>query len=392
MRNPEEATSAPHREQESALRRQLARLRFAPELEAEFREDFEKNSFTSRLLLLGISILAVALTPLYDLLLLHPPAEFVAVSRRIQFGIEIPALLLGVLCALPRLRRWQPAALVLGGLAVAGGLYAQRAIGASHGFHVPFDFAATAIAAIYILGRLRFYVFMPWAAAMVVAIGSAELWVFGPRSASFYNAISLTILFSLLSTGGYLVERTARENWYRRRQLSMLALHDPLTGLPNRRHFDFTLTQLLRAAARARGNVALMLIDIDDFKSYNDRYGHPAGDACLRRIGEWLGQQMRRPQDFCARIGGEEFVAVWYDAKPADARRMAEQLRVGIGSLGIVHETAQGRGVVTASGGFVEVIAPHPEEAARSIGKQMVRRADALLYQAKDGGRDRLVS
>ncbi len=377
---------------DDALRHQLNRLRFAELLEIEFRLDYEQGSLSSRLLLTVISIVAVALTPLYDLLFLHPPQGFVSTSRLIQFGIQIPSLLLGIVCFLPALRRWQPSAIILGALGVAGGLYSQRVIGAQYGYHVPFDFAATVIAAAYTLGRLRFYVFLPWAVLIWLGISSIEVLIFGATSASWYNCLSLTIMFSLLSSGGYVLERIARENWYHRRQLSMLALHDPLTGLPNRRHFDNTLTQLLRAAARARGNVALMLIDIDDFKSYNDRHGHPAGDACLQRIGVYLNSQMRRPQDFCARIGGEEFVAVWYDAKPADAHRMAEQLRTGIGGLGIAHASRHGAQVVTASGGFVQVIAPHPEHAAHSIGKQMVRRADDLLYKAKDGGRDRLVS
>ncbi|MES2883919.1 MAG: GGDEF domain-containing protein [Pseudomonadota bacterium] len=376
---------------ENSLRTRLNRLRFEPELEAEFRKDYEQNSLGSRLSLLLLSILAVALTPLYDLLFLNPPAGFVEPARLIQFGIEIPGLLLGLVCCLPPFRRWLTMAVIVGALTTSGGLMAQRVLGASFDYVVPFDFAAITVAAIYTLGRVRFDVFFPWAALIVVAASAAEIHTFGPGSESLYNCLSLLIMFALLSTGGYLLERTARENWFRRRQLSLLALHDPLTGLPNRRHFDNTVLQLVRAAARERGNVALMLIDIDDFKSYNDRYGHPAGDACLRRIGQWLDTQMRRPHDFCARIGGEEFVAIWSNAKPADARRLAEQLRAGISRLGIANESRGEGRVVTASGGFVEVIAPHPEEAAPSIAKLLIRRADDLLYRAKDAGRDRLI-
>ena len=376
---------------ENSLRTRLNRLRFEPELEAEFRTNYEHNSLGSRLALLVLSILAVALTPLYDLLFLNPPAGFIAHARLIQFGVEIPGLLLGLLCCLPPFRRWLSMAVIFGALTTSGGLMAQRVLGASFGYAVPFDFAATTVAAVYTLGRVRFDVFFPWAALVLVGASAAEIYTFGPTSESLYNCLSLLIMFALLSTGGYLLERTARENWFRRRQLSMLALHDPLTGLPNRRHFDNTMLQLVRAAARERGNVALMLIDIDDFKSYNDRYGHPAGDACLRRVGLWLNMQMRRPNDFCARIGGEEFVAIWSNANPHDARRLAEELRAGIGRLGIANESRGEGRVVTASGGFVEVIAPHPEAAARNIAKLLIRRADDLLYRAKDAGRDRLI-
>lgn len=385
-----EAKTSLHTLSEMALRVSLNRLRFKEPLEAEFRVDYERSSVGPRLALILISIIAVLLTPLYDATFLNPPAAFVPLGRIVQFGIEIPGLMIALLCYLPALRRFQPAAMVLGALAVSGGLLAQRVIGAQHGFVVPFDFAAITIAGLYTLGRLRFYLFFPWAILILAAASAAEIHTFGAVSESFYNCLSLTIMFAILSTAGYLLERTARENWYHRRQLSMLALHDPLTGLPNRRHFDNTLLQLLRGAARERGNVALMVLDIDDFKSYNDRYGHPAGDACLRRIGEWLSSQMRRPNDFCARIGGEEFVAVWSNANPSDARRLAEDLRAGIALLGIPHEGGSNGGVVTASGGFVDVMAPHPVEAARSIGKLMVRRADDLLYKAKGAGRDQL--
>lgn len=377
---------------EAALKTSLRRLRFDAPLEAAFRDDFERDSLPSRLLILVLSIVSVALTPVYDVLFLHPPAAFVPISRLLQFGVQIPGLLLALIACLPSLRRALPAAMVLATITVTGGLFLQRMIGAEHGYVVPFGFAAITIAAVYALGRLRFTYFFPWSLLIVVAVSGAELRTFGVNSEALYNCLSLSILFAMLSAGGYVLERTTRENWYRRRQLSMLALHDPLTGLPNRRHFDRTLVQLIRAAARERGNVALMVLDIDEFKAYNDCYGHPAGDVCLSRIGEWLSSQMRRPRDFCARIGGEEFVAVWVNAKPADARRLAEDLRAGIAALAIPHKAGGEAQVVTASGGFVEVIAPQPEAAAHGIAKLMLRRADDLLYQGKHAGRDRLIA
>jgi len=387
-----EADAAAPGSNDPALRQSLNRLRFAAPLEAEFRQHYEAASVGTRLLLCLMAVLAVALTPVYDALLLHPPAGFVPFSRWVQFGLEIPAILLGVLCALPPLRRLQAAAIIVGCVVTVGGFTAQRVVGGTeHGYHFPLVFVATAIAAVYVMGRLRFAVFTPWAVALTVAAAGIELHTFQGSSASYYNVIALVILLTMLAAGGYVLERTARENWYWQRQLGRMALNDPLTSLPNRRHFDAAFTRLLRAAARERQSVALLLLDVDDFKSYNDHHGHPAGDVCLQRIAHWLQSQMRRPQDFAARIGGEEFVAVWYGAKPEDARRLAEALRVGIKSLAIPHRGRSIGGLVTASGGFVEVMAPEPEEAARSIGKALLREADALLYRAKDTGRDRLV-
>lgn len=368
----------------------LNRLAFAPPLEKEFRQEYEAGSRSSRLILFALAIVAVALTPLYDRWFLHPPAEFLETSRWLQFGVQIPGLLIALAGCWGPLQRFAVPFTIIGALAVSGGLIAQRVIGAEVGFAVPFNFAMVTIAAVYSLARIRFVLWFTWSLVIVVVACAVELLCFGARSESFYNCLSLVILFPMLSAGGYLLERTARENWYRRRQLSMLALHDPLTGLPNRRHFDQMLVQLIRSAARERGSVALMLLDIDQFKAYNDHYGHPAGDACLRRIGEWLNSQMRRPHDFAARIGGEEFVAVWSNAKPADAQRLAAALRNGIARLGIAHEGRGPGSVVTASGGFVAVSAPEPVHAASSIAKLLIRRADDLLYKAKGAGRDGL--
>jgi len=375
---------------DAELTRALNRLEFAAPVENSFREEYEASSLSSRLILFALSIVAVALTPLYDLWFLHPPQGFVSVSRWLQFGLQIPGLLVALAGCWTPLRRFAVPLTIVGALCVTGGLFTQRVIGADYGYAVPFNFAMITIAAVYSLARIRFIIWFPWALTIVVGACAAELITFGASSEPFYNCLSLVIMFFMLSAGGYLLERTARENWYRRRQLSMMALHDPLTGLPNRRHFDHMLVQLIRSAARERGSVALMLIDIDEFKAYNDHYGHPAGDACLRRIGEWLGSQMRRPHDFCARIGGEEFVAVWSNAKPADARRLAAALRDGITKLTLPHEGLGAGQVVTASGGFVEISSPEPVNAANGIAKLLIRRADDLLYKAKSAGRNGL--
>lgn len=370
----------------AVLRRALRRLRFEPLLEAAFRDEYERGGLIPRAILCALAAVLVALTPLYDLLLLHPPESFVPLARRLQFGVQVPALLIALVATLTRLRRFSPAATVFAALCTGGGLFAQRIIGAEHGFAVPFDFVSISVAAVYFLARLRFALFFPFALLLMLAVTVAELHTFGATSAALYNCLSLWMMFALASTGGWIIERNARENWYQRRQLAEQALHDPLTGLPNRRQFDERLLQLLRQAAREKGDVALLLLDLDDFKSYNDRYGHPAGDACLQHIADWLAGQMQRPHDFCARLGGEEFAAVWFNAGRGSAVALADELRAGVAALGI----SKGNGVVTASGGFAEVVAPNPEHAMRGVARELIKRADDLLYKAKDAGRDRL--
>lgn len=374
-------------------RREQLRLRFSSTvLEAQFRRDHEIGSRTSRLVLLGLGAIMIAVTPLYDRPLLDPPEAFVSFSRWMQFAVQIPAVLAVFFITWHRgLRHFSAPAIVLGAAAVAGGLCAQHVVGARLGFSVPHDFAALAVAAIFMLGQLRVFYFLPAAVALMIATTLAQLQAGTFSSAAIYDAISTWMLFALALAGAYLLEVSARTAWRQRVILESEAARDALTDLPNRRHFDSMLVRLVRQAARERKSVALMILDVDDFKAYNDTYGHPAGDQCLRRVSRWLREAMRRPQDFCARIGGEEFAAVWFDAQPSAAPVLAEELRAGIRQLAITHAGSSTGRTVSASAGFAQVFSPRSEDAAASIALELIARADQALYEAKRGGRDRLV-
>ncbi len=360
--------------------------------EAAFREDYEESARGPRLILLGMGAALIAVTPFYDRFLLHIPEAFVGISRLLQFGLQIPPILLALWCTWhPPLRRWSAPATVLAMLLTGIGLSLQHVLGHSYDFHVPHEFVALTVAAVCMLGRLRLKVLMPWAGLLILASSATQLYGLDFSSAAFYNVISIWMLFLLAVTSAHLLESSARENWRQRRLLEMQAALDALTSLPNRRHFDRTLVQLLRQAARERKNVALMLLDVDHFKAYNDHYGHPAGDECLRQIARWLAVSMRRPQDFCARIGGEEFAAVWFDARMDAAPVLAAKLRAGITALGIEHAGAGKRRVVSASAGFIQIVSSGAEDAATALAADMVDQADRALYEAKRAGRDRLV-
>jgi len=167
--------------------------------------------------------------------------------------------------------------------------------------------------------------------------------------------------------------------------LENLAGLDGLTGIANRRRFDETLATEWHRAQRAKSSVAIILLDIDFFKPYNDHYGHPQGDDCLRRVAGGLTTTLRRAADFLARYGGEEFVAILADCEMTEALAVAEQMRERIAELAIPHGYSRTASYVTISLG---VAARVPE--LTDVAPDLVATADAALYQAKRAGRNRV--
>lgn len=167
-------------------------------------------------------------------------------------------------------------------------------------------------------------------------------------------------------------------------RLENQAVLDPLTGLANRRRFDSHIANLWRR--RGVGTIGLALIDVDHFKAYNDVYGHPAGDACLKALAKVIGAAAREPADLAARIGGEEFAVVMVAVSADELINRAENLRRAVRALGIPHAGAAGT-VVTVS---IGTALAHPGRMQPDEYPQMVDLADHALYRAKDAGRDRI--
>jgi len=168
-------------------------------------------------------------------------------------------------------------------------------------------------------------------------------------------------------------------------RLVALSYEDALTGISNRRHFDNALGREWRRAIRSREPVALIMIDIDDFKPYNDHLGHPAGDACLQQVAGVLRHHTRRGGDLAARYGGEEFAVLLPGAGMEAACIIAERIREGVEQLRIEHPAAKAAPVVTVSLGVAALV-----PMAGSDQQQLVQRADAALYRAKADGKNRL--
>jgi diguanylate cyclase (GGDEF)-like protein len=165
--------------------------------------------------------------------------------------------------------------------------------------------------------------------------------------------------------------------------LRELTLTDGLTGVANRRAFDEKLQGEWRRCARAQVPMALILVDIDHFKLFNDQYGHQEGDACLQLVGAAMKQAAKRPQDMVARYGGEEFAILLPQEDVAGAQVVARRVLDEIAALGIAHARSTAAPVVTVSMG-VAAVTPNEQ---RDPG-ELVKMADALLYEAKAGGRN----
>ena len=168
-------------------------------------------------------------------------------------------------------------------------------------------------------------------------------------------------------------------------QLKMLATTDGLTSLTNRRAFDDALELELARSRRTMQPLALLMIDVDRFKAYNDIYGHQAGDAVLKQVALCLKSALKRPGDIVARYGGEEFVAILPGTEEDGAFFIADNFRESLRALNLPHNGGD-RGVVTASIG----IAVFTERDMGMNATELVRRADEALYNAKGAGRDRV--
>lgn len=161
---------------------------------------------------------------------------------------------------------------------------------------------------------------------------------------------------------------------------------DGLTGIANRRHFDVAMEKEHRRAKRGGLPLSLLMIDIDNFKAYNDHYGHQKGDQCLIQVAAALAALLKRPADLMARYGGEEFAIILPETDIDQAALMAEALRLRASELGIPHERSTSAvRIVTVSIGIASQPVGQPVEIAALIGA-----ADRALYQAKRSGRNRI--
>src|SRR3990167_6990685 len=169
--------------------------------------------------------------------------------------------------------------------------------------------------------------------------------------------------------------------------LRSFALLDGLTGVANRRKFDEELELNWRRSLREQSPLSVIMIDVDHFKRFNDRYGHLAGDAALQAVARALNDVIKRPYDLLARYGGEEFVCVLPSTGQVEAVQIAERMQVSVRALKIAHLDSAVEQMLTVSLGVATVV-PNSETTSDAL----LAEADRQLYQAKQAGRARISS
>ncbi len=211
------------------------------------------------------------------------------------------------------------------------------------------------------------------------------------------SAFVFTALFTL--SANYMMERDERNRYLLTRRerglietlreaqarLTALSHIDSLTMIHNRRHFQEQLEQVWARAQHGQTPVCVLTVDVDHFKKYNDRYGHPAGDECLKAIAKVMQTHLRSPIDLVARYGGEEFIALLPSTELPVAVAVAERIREAVEALQVRHEGSDAALVLTISIG----VACCRGDLARST-SALITASDAALYQAKRDGRNRV--
>ena len=368
---------------------EIEQLRFAPEAEAEFQSYLVQRSLARARWATAIYLALVAvvtainmrgdMAPLTDAL--QQPIYL------LRLGVACPALVL-ILAAtvLPELQRhyqWITAtAVIVTGMSVM----AISGIAAAAGrpeFQMG-DVLVVVYATLF-LGLLFRAVMIVATALMLSFIGIG--WYLGVSTEHLIFASSVVFATTLMSVLSALrMERLLRANFIENRLLNDIAERDGLSGLYNRRMFDNLTTRLWLQAQRNQDALQVILVDIDQFKAYNDLYGHQAGDNCIRRVASIIARAAKRPFDFCARYGGEEFALVLYAPSGNDPTSLPEQIRRDIMALDIPHANADGTRMLTVSIGS----ATAQSDTKRSLAG-LIQTADEALYRAKKLGRNRVL-
>jgi two-component system chemotaxis family response regulator WspR len=169
-------------------------------------------------------------------------------------------------------------------------------------------------------------------------------------------------------------------------ELQRLTNVDGLTGLNNRRNFNDCLDLYWKLAIREQRHFSVLMIDVDNFKRYNDTYGHLAGDDVLKKIATAIMETFRRPTDIAARFGGEEFIVLLADTEEGPAQTLGDALCIRVANLRIEHQESQPNTFVTVSVGGASTIPQHGDS-----GFTLIEIADKALYEAKRMGKNRMV-
>jgi diguanylate cyclase (GGDEF)-like protein len=377
-----EIIDSPHARQ---LRSGFPWLTFEADLEVAFRRShFDENVSHTRVNLVLAIIVSVAFSAM-DSLVLGP--ELNRIPSLIHMLIVIPVLLIGLASSFSQQRHRIYPLLTMVTVTILGLSVATiQIIASAGGVSVLFPCVMLTITFAYFMGGLIFYHAV--AANVIVmfsylALGTALTL---PGREFGYDALALVAANLFGASVVYMHEKTSRMRFLEACLLREMVARDGLTGIQNRRMFDQHIARVWQQAVREEERVAVLLVDIDCFKDYNDRYGHQAGDECLRAVAVSLSQCARRPLDFVARYGGEEFAIVLYEASREYVAEVLTRIQRSIAELNIPHEASLVASRLTVSIGAAFVL-----PAANRTLEGLIQLADEALYKAKEEGRNRVI-
>jgi diguanylate cyclase (GGDEF)-like protein len=373
---------SPHARQ---LRAGFPWLTFSGELEAEFRSSyFDENLSHTRANLCLAIIITIAFSAM-ESIVLGPKLNHI--PSMIHMLAIIPALLIGLAVSFSehRHRVYPPLAMVAAtilGLSVS----AIQIMASMGGTSLLFPCLMLTIIFTYFMGGLIFYNAVAANLIVMLCYLAACTVLELPGREFAYDAMAMIATNLFGASIVYMHEKTSRTRFLEACLLREMVARDGLTGIQNRRMFDQHIQRAWQQAVRDEQRVAVLLVDIDCFKDYNDRYGHQAGDECLRAVAVSLSQCARRPLDFVARYGGEEFAVVLYDASREYVSEVLTRIQRSIAELNIPHEASRVASRLTVSIGAAFVL-----PAGNRTLEGLIQLADEALYTAKEEGRNRVV-
>jgi diguanylate cyclase (GGDEF)-like protein len=244
------------------------------------------------------------------------------------------------------------------------------------------------IAAVFLLGRgasLFYAVILSVVMAAFVALRlSGHEFPDTQIHGKILGAMQGVVVIFVLSVCTWVAWLYARHNETLARTLLDQTRRDHLTGVPNRRAFDFALTNEIKRAKRQRHSLTLFMVDLDYFKSFNDLYGHHEGDECLIQVANIIQSCLRRSGDMVARYGGEEFAVILPDTSMLQARQLAETMRHAVLGLNIKHKDSS-HNVVTITLGISDL-----DIDKEVLPEELIEQADEALYAGKEAGRNQV--
>jgi diguanylate cyclase (GGDEF)-like protein len=305
----------------------------------------------------------------------------------IHMLVIIPTLLVGLAATFSQQRhRIYPVFALISATVLGLGVAATQIIAALGGMPILFPCMMLTITFIYFMGGLIFYHALAANIIVMFVYLAAGTTLQLPGREFAYDALAMIAANMFGATVVYMHEKTSRMRFLEACLLREMVARDGLTGIQNRRMFDQHIDRVWQQAVRDGERVAVLLADIDCFKDYNDRYGHQAGDECLRAVAVCLSQCARRPLDFVARYGGEEFAVILYEASREYVAEVLTRIQRSIAELNIPHEASRVASRLTVSIGAAFIL---PSSARTYEG--LIQLADEALYSAKEQGRNRVV-